>query len=70
MANGDNDGENYIEIENDDRVDDDDIIRMIITLTMITMTMQESSNLGQWWDSDFCSPLPSVTQYGKECSNE
>merc|ERR1712130_903985 len=30
---------------------------------------KESSNLGQWWDSDFCSPLPTVTQYGKECSN-
>ena len=35
----------------------------------LMMVPQESSNLGQWWDSDFCSPLPTVTQYGKECSN-
>ena len=24
-----------------------------------------SSNLGQWWDSDFCSPSPNMTHYGK-----
>ena len=26
---------------------------------------KKSSNLGQWWDSDFCSPLSTVTHYGK-----
>jgi len=29
-----------------------------------------SSSLGQWWDSDFCSPSPSSTHYGKECEDE
>ena len=24
-----------------------------------------SSSLGQWWDSDFCSPSPATTHYGK-----
>ena len=48
------------------------LMMMPMMSTMLTMmsTMQESSNLGQWWDSDFCSPLPTVTQYGKECSNK
>jgi len=31
---------------------------------------KKSSNLGQWWDSDFCSPLSTVTHYGKECEDE
>eukprot|EP00092_Neocalanus_flemingeri_P014585 GFUD01015735.1.p1 GENE.GFUD01015735.1~~GFUD01015735.1.p1 ORF type:complete len:1457 (+),score=298.41 GFUD01015735.1:266-4636(+) len=31
---------------------------------------KESSNLGQWWDSDFCSPFSTVTHYGKECEDE
>jgi len=31
---------------------------------------KKSSNLGQWWDSDFCSPLSTVTHYGKECQDE
>ena len=26
---------------------------------------KKSSNLGQWWDSDFCSPAATVTHYGK-----
>jgi len=31
---------------------------------------KKSSNLGQWWDSDFCSPFSTVTHYGKECEDE
>jgi len=31
---------------------------------------KNSSNLGQWWDSDFCSPFSTVTHYGKECEDE
>jgi len=31
---------------------------------------KKSSNLGQWWDSDFCSPAATVTHYGKECEDE
>ena len=47
-----------------------DVMMMMMLLAMkLMMVAQESSNLGQWWDSDFCSPLPTVTQYGKECSN-
>jgi len=31
---------------------------------------KRSSSLGQWSDSDFCSPTSTVTHYGKECSDE
>ena len=58
-------------LDNDDEVGDVvDVMMMMMLLAMQLMKVpQESSNLGQWWDSDFCSPLPTVTQYGKECSN-
>jgi len=29
-----------------------------------------SSSLGQWWDSDFCSPSTTSTHYGKQCEDE
>ena len=29
-----------------------------------------SSSLGQWWDSDFCSPSTTSTHYGKQCEAE
>jgi len=31
---------------------------------------KQSSSLGQWWDSDFCSPVTNVTHYGKECQDD
>ena len=60
-----------LSLDNDDEVGDVvDVMMMMMLLGMhLMMAPQESSNLGQWWDSDFCSPLPTVTQYGKECSN-
>jgi len=28
------------------------------------------STLGQWWESDFCSPSSTTTHYGQECEDE
>ena len=36
-----------------------------VTSVMMPRCHKPSSSLGQWWDSDFCSPSPATTHYGK-----
>ena len=36
-----------------------------VSRVMMPRCHKPSSSLGQWWDSDFCSPSPATTHYGK-----